>query len=419
MIGILSDIHGFVEPLEQVLEQLRIARVDEIYCLGDITTGGGQDGKCIDLLRMHRVQSIQGNHDTVFLRKSKDTPLLEQRTLEYLSESPLFLARDNLLFVHTPMSASKFFPYEGSVLIESEADTKEGAAYAFKLLERATHCNMPFITFIGHTHRATAWELRNGLVRELSLGTLTLQTDATYLINPGAVGSAAFSSLDTVSNDVHSSYLLYDQASHRIEFKEFPVKRDSKIIVAIQNPEVYGLFGSIQIPKALHINESTESGNFDYDKNDLKGIIAQELSELQQILESCSGDAIQASVLRFVGQANAVCSKLEKILRATNLSESDIQWCSKVKLLYADLKSDSNDLLELLTKKIGSSQVITKASRISQNMHFRGLPVIAGYFSNADLCCPASFSNQLSWRVWEESVEKKVKGGWFLPLKNK
>jgi len=63
-IGIISDIHATLAPLEEALQIFREQQVNLIICAGDIA-GYGEDelNKTVDLLKKNNCQMIAGNHD--------------------------------------------------------------------------------------------------------------------------------------------------------------------------------------------------------------------------------------------------------------------------------------------------------------------------------------------------------------------
>ena len=62
--GIIADIHANYPALKVALEYMSMAKVDKIFCLGDIVGYGSQPFECIQLLRsLPNLVCIQGNHD--------------------------------------------------------------------------------------------------------------------------------------------------------------------------------------------------------------------------------------------------------------------------------------------------------------------------------------------------------------------
>src|SRR5947208_1221672 len=66
MKAILSDIHGNLEALQAVLQDIALHNVEAIYCLGDLVGYGPNPRECLDLA-MHWSVVLRGNHDQAAL----------------------------------------------------------------------------------------------------------------------------------------------------------------------------------------------------------------------------------------------------------------------------------------------------------------------------------------------------------------
>ncbi len=66
-IAIIADIHGNLEALNTVLEDIKKRGIRRIFCLGDIIGKGSNSHECIKLVRENCEIVIQGNNDIVFL----------------------------------------------------------------------------------------------------------------------------------------------------------------------------------------------------------------------------------------------------------------------------------------------------------------------------------------------------------------
>ncbi len=60
-IGLISDIHGNLIALEEVLKHLN--NCDEIYCAGDVVGYYPFPNEVIEILKRENVRSVMGNHD--------------------------------------------------------------------------------------------------------------------------------------------------------------------------------------------------------------------------------------------------------------------------------------------------------------------------------------------------------------------
>ncbi len=66
-IAIISDIHGNLEALKAVLEDMRERRVNKIYCLGDIIAKGTHSKECLDLIVKNCEVVLKGNCEKILV----------------------------------------------------------------------------------------------------------------------------------------------------------------------------------------------------------------------------------------------------------------------------------------------------------------------------------------------------------------
>lgn len=62
-LALISDVHGNLEALQCVLEDIRKQSITDIYCLGDVIGYGPNPRECLDLVRKRTKLCILGNHD--------------------------------------------------------------------------------------------------------------------------------------------------------------------------------------------------------------------------------------------------------------------------------------------------------------------------------------------------------------------
>ena len=67
-IALISDIHGNLEALESILEDIKTKEIDEIICLGDTIDIGPNSKECVDLLIDNNIKSVLGNHEIYLLK---------------------------------------------------------------------------------------------------------------------------------------------------------------------------------------------------------------------------------------------------------------------------------------------------------------------------------------------------------------
>ncbi len=62
-IALISDIHGYLLPLQTVLADIERTDVDQIICLGDVCALGPQPRQALALLKELDCPCVMGNHD--------------------------------------------------------------------------------------------------------------------------------------------------------------------------------------------------------------------------------------------------------------------------------------------------------------------------------------------------------------------
>lgn len=156
--AIISDIHGNIEALNNVLLDIKSQGVDEIYCLGDIVGYGPNPCECVDKVMECKVVLL-GNHDhgalfdpdgfnpsaeraIFWTRKQLETgglPEEREKRWKFLSERPRLFRENEYLFVH----GSARNPLNEYVFPEDIYNNRK-MERIFSLVEK--YC------FQGHTH---------------------------------------------------------------------------------------------------------------------------------------------------------------------------------------------------------------------------------------------------------------------------
>ena len=104
-IAIISDIHGNLEALKSVINDIESRNINKIYCLGDIIAKGDHQKECIDLVREKCEVVIRGNCDEYFSsdldltgKSSQEIARINWNKSKLDSESSNYLS--NLPFCH-------------------------------------------------------------------------------------------------------------------------------------------------------------------------------------------------------------------------------------------------------------------------------------------------------------------------------
>ena len=156
--ALISDIHGNLEALEVVLDDIKAQGISEIYCLGDIIGYGPNPRECIDLVMESCKVTLLGNHDQgamfdpdgfnvgaeraiFWTREQLENPSDRdnEKRWEFLGELPRTFRVDPFLFVHgSPRNPLSEYIFPEDIYNHRKMER------LFQLVDR--YC------FQGHTH---------------------------------------------------------------------------------------------------------------------------------------------------------------------------------------------------------------------------------------------------------------------------
>lgn len=212
----ISDVHGNLPALREVIKVLDNENPDQWICLGDIVGYGPNPGACIDLIREREMLCVLGNHDAGVTGKlslkhfrnpnkkliEKTQSLISEEQMQWLSKLPLTIEGEegNWMAAHASPDKPSHWEY-----LES----------AFKMrpiLEKLSQqC-----CFIGHTHRSA-------LVSE-TIGVKEFSKEHKYFINPGSVGQPRDG--DQRASCAIVNFGNYEYKNIRVEFELSKVLMD-------------------------------------------------------------------------------------------------------------------------------------------------------------------------------------------------
>lgn len=184
VIGLMADVHGSVRLLERALLACREADVESIVLLGDLFDRPEQADPCVETLAGWHVVGVYGNHEREIAEAAAAGELeVRATTVELLSSLRERVMIDDILMTH-------------------EVERWEHAGDPLsRLLGRPSngHGNTESarVTFAGHTHYRYARDERGPL--DIARGSLVLDPNRRYLINPGAMAAGQFAILNRVT----------------------------------------------------------------------------------------------------------------------------------------------------------------------------------------------------------------------------
>jgi len=222
--AILSDIHGNLEALDEVLRDARAQGAKDFVCLGDVVGYGADPNACCERLIDLGCRTIRGNHDHACAHRVPLTwfnPVAAAAvrwTRKELSPENREWLRD------LPYTAGLGADVE---LVHGGLQDPPHWPYLFEEIDAAEH--FPFqrtqLCFTGHTHVPQVFIKTGGRILETPPNDVTVpQGEAMKVaVNVGSVGQPR-------DRDPRACYCLFDPATRRIEFRR--VSYDIRAVAA-------------------------------------------------------------------------------------------------------------------------------------------------------------------------------------------
>lgn len=158
-IAVFGDIHGNLEALEAILQNIKKNRkIKEIYFLGDAISFGPDSSACLKFLEKNNVNCVVGNHEQRVVRYDKAVDVMTYASEKHMEWVFGQLDADNLRFIkECPVERKTnykgfnlFFTHYShdtdGVLRDDYDEFKESA------LERLFGKTNTDVVFFGHVH---------------------------------------------------------------------------------------------------------------------------------------------------------------------------------------------------------------------------------------------------------------------------
>jgi len=220
---ILSDMHGNWDAFEVVLRHARRKRFDAVLVLGDLVGYGAAPNQVVEAVRELGVRSfaVRGNHDKVVAgidrgENFNHTALIAaQWTTGRLTPANLRFVRDlprGPRLVAEGIAICHGSPLDEDTYVFSDVDAYE------------IFSGFPTqLTFFGHTHIPSLFSLEGRRLGVTALrgesGTINLQPEGRYLINPGSIGQSR-------DRDPRAAYMTYDSRRRVVRWYRMPYPID-------------------------------------------------------------------------------------------------------------------------------------------------------------------------------------------------
>jgi predicted phosphodiesterase len=223
---VFSDIHGNIEALEMVLEEVPSLRPDIIVSLGDVVGYGANPCECVERVQEYAHLRVSGNHDlaAIGLENTETFNPVARRALLWTTRALLPRHRE-MLERYDPVRR-----YGGCVFAHGSPVSPLDWEYVYTVSQARKifkQCGEKFI-FIGHTHvpGIISFSERDGC-RVVDTSILHISAGARYLINVGSIGqprdgiaAASFALLDLKKNRLSLRRVPYDIASAQRKISE-------------------------------------------------------------------------------------------------------------------------------------------------------------------------------------------------------
>jgi len=205
VVAILSDIHGNLEALQAVLEDVASRGIDRTYCLGDVIGGGPNPAECTDLARGFDL-CLAGHWEDALRNPSqlaasvsldeRNRRLLEWTRQQLSIEQVDFLTSRKTCFRDSGLTLAHASPldYVNGYLFPEDIYNLKKMQRVFEAFDGLFVC--------GHTHLPGVHELENYYDPQMLGGKYT-PASRSAVINAGSVGQPR-------DSDLRAGYVIYD-----------------------------------------------------------------------------------------------------------------------------------------------------------------------------------------------------------------
>lgn len=210
--ALISDIHGNIEALEEVLKRFEeLGSIDKYFCLGDIVGYGAEPEACCTRVRELCEVTLLGNHDAAVAgrmdysyyydaaREALDwcVERLSPTNMQWLKELPYTHRLGDVELSH----GSPFQPEEYDYIFALEQ--------ARDLIGQKP--DLADVTFIGHSHLTKVFALTDDDALDVVAPKFSLKDGMRYVITVGSVGQPR-------DYDPRACAGLYDTETRKFEY---------------------------------------------------------------------------------------------------------------------------------------------------------------------------------------------------------
>jgi len=199
--AVVSDIHGNLEALQAVLEDLERRQPASVACLGDFVGYGASPNECIERLRPRVEAAVIGNHDLAAIGRLR-LRNFNSEAAEAARWTDARLSAENRAWLE---SLPYVVPWHGALLVHASPTRPEEWNYVLSpgdAEDEMAECAETLV-IVGHSHYPGIFEITDGRARYSREPEVRMLSGSRYLVNAGSVGQPR-------DGDPRACYLLYD-----------------------------------------------------------------------------------------------------------------------------------------------------------------------------------------------------------------
>ena len=207
--AVISDVHGNLEALRAVLDDIRTKNTDGIIFLGDAVGYGPNPNECVELLKESCRVLLAGNHDRAAIGLTEIEYFNEYAKAAVLWTRKVLTDRNRKLLESLPVTGR--MKKENMLFVHSTPKEPEEWHYLLTLWDAEInfHYFSERICVLGHSHLPFVIERLPSGEMVTYKDKAELRENQRYLINAGSVGQPR-------DRDPRACYLLKD--GQRAEF---------------------------------------------------------------------------------------------------------------------------------------------------------------------------------------------------------
>lgn len=209
--AIISDIHGNLEALENVLRDIEKEGAEKIHFLGDAVGYGCSPNECVKLIKDHCEIKLLGNHDyaALGLEAVENFNQMAQISIGWTQEK--LSKRSGAILADFEMEAD-FLDFH---LVHASPGEPDQWHYILTTAQAKRHFENfnQAVCFVGHSHMPIIFNIDSeGQVMKSNKMELERVPERRYIINVGSVGQPR-------DGDPRACYIMVDTESGKIYYR--------------------------------------------------------------------------------------------------------------------------------------------------------------------------------------------------------